>query len=179
MYNLHGDDKMKYAKGFIICESISIFLLLLLPFLIVILNLGTGAWLYIFTVLLCFVLTAVFGVKSIIKSRQLSEKNDIGNLRKMWLSVKLINIPAFILNFIVCAVICLTGFIFFPLNLIVTVVNSVYVFMCVVLSGVVGIIAVKAIKKEGGKIHSVFIGLQFIPFWDVIGTLITVYTSRS
>ena len=170
---------MKYAKGFIICESISIFLLLLLPFLIVALNLETGAWLYIFTVALCFVLTAVFGVKSIIKSRQLSEKNDIGNLRKMWLSVKLINIPAFVLNFIVCAVICLTGFIFFPLNLIVTVVNSVYVFMCVVLSGVIGITALKAIKKEGGRIHSVFSALQFIPFWDVIGTLITVYTSRS
>ncbi|MCQ2480331.1 MAG: hypothetical protein MJ120_06775 [Clostridia bacterium] len=90
----------------------------------------------------------------------------------MWLSLKLFNVPVFILNFICCVIICCAGFVLFPANLVITFINSLYVFMCVILTGVVGYFAIKQNKKAGKKIHSACYVFQFIPFWDVICTLI-------
>lgn len=169
---------MKQIKGFIICVSTSIFILILMPFALIFLKSETAFYFYIFFAVISFVFMLAFGIKNIVKSRQLFKQNNIKDLNKMWVGMKLLNVPVFILNFFVCLIIISVGFILFPLNIIVTVTNSVYVFMCVILSGVVGITAIKAIKKEGGKIHPVFSVMQVIPFWDVISTVITEYTMR-
>ncbi|MCQ2471215.1 MAG: hypothetical protein MJ147_04165 [Clostridia bacterium] len=163
---------MKHSKGFIITVSISIFLLIFLPIIFVISNSKIAFNFYIFSVAFSFIFTLIFGIKNIIKSRQFFKENDTENLTKMWLSLKLFNVPVFILNFIFCVIVISMGFIFFPLNIILTITNSVYVFMCVILTGIVGCFAIKQNKKAGKKIHSACYVFQFIPFWDVICTLI-------
>lgn len=162
---------MKYAKDFIICISISIFLLLLLPVFLVFLKIENSMIFYIISAQILFIFTTVFGVKNIVKSRRLFNEENYAELQEIWYGLKFLNIPVFVLNFVFCVVIGSFGFIFFPLNAVVITVNSIYVFLCVVLSGFVGFFAIKAMKKAGGKINSVCCVMQFIPFWDVVSTL--------
>lgn len=163
---------MKHSKGFIITVFFSVFLLIFLPIIFVISNSKIAFNFYIFSVAFSFVFTLIFGIKNIIKSRQFFKENDAENLTKMWFSLKLFNVPVFILNFIYCVIICCAGFVLFPANLIIIFINSFYVLMCVILTGVVGCFAIKIDKKAGKKIHSACYAFQFIPFWDVICTLI-------
>ncbi len=163
---------MKHSKEFIITVSISIFLLIFLPLSIVIFKSKILLYFYIFLTVISFILTCVFGIKNIIKSRQFFKENDTENLTKMWLSLKLFNVPVFILNFFFCVITFSFGFMLFPLNIISTITNVIYVFMCVILTESVGCFAINALKKAGRKIHSACYVFQFIPFWDVICTLI-------
>lgn len=163
---------MKHIKNFIICVSVSIFLQLLMPVFPVLLKIENSLIFYIISAQIFFIFTIIFGVKTIIKSRQLFNEENYAELQKMWLGLKLLNVPVFILNFVFCVVFASLGFMLFPLNAVVITVNSLYVFLCVILSGFVGFSAIKAIKKAGGKIYSVCCVMQFIPFWDVVSTLI-------
>lgn len=90
----------------------------------------------------------------------------------MWLSLKLLNILVFVFNFIFCLIIAFMGFVLFPLNLVIIITTASYVLMCVILTGFVGIFAIKSMKKAGRKINSACCVMQFIPFWDVVSTLI-------
>ena len=181
-YNLPEVKQVKFSKGFIISVYAGIAVLLVSPVLIIsVLTAAKSDTLlflpYIPVAVAAFAVTLVFGIKTALKARRLFERNETEKLQTMWLSVKLVCIPAYLINFVLCAAAGTLGLVLFPLNLIVIIIDSVYVFMCVVLSGFVGFYAIKSIKKADGKIHSVCSILQFIPFWDVVCTLIIKCTS--
>lgn len=168
---------MKRAKGFVISVYTGIMLLLISPVLIITaLTAAKSDALfflpYIPVVLIVFVITLAFGISTALKARRFSEQNETEKLKPLWLGVKLICVPAYIINFCVCAAAAFLGIMLFPVNIIVIIINSAYVFMCVILSGVVGAVTVKAMKKAGGKIHPACLIFQFIPFWDVVATMV-------
>lgn len=167
---------MKNYFRFVFCVSAGMAALIVsLPAIIAILKITKSDMYFLLpygiVVLCAFGGALITGISGIIRASRFAKDGETDRLSVMWLGMKLFCIPAYIINFTACMIAGLAAFLFSPMNAVMITVNSVFVVMCVILSGFVGVIFINAIKKAGRKIHPVCCVMQFIPFWDVVTTL--------
>lgn len=167
---------MKNYFRFVLCVSAGVAALIIsLPAIIAILKATESDTYFLLpygiVVITVFAAVLIAGISCAVKASQLAKGGDIRQLSSMWQGMKLFCIPAYIINFTVCVIAGFAAILLFPMNAVMITVNSLFVVMCVILSGFVGAIFFNTMKKAGRKIHPVCCVMQFIPFWDVVTTL--------
>lgn len=127
--------------------------------------------------LVWIIITAVFlavtgfmfasGIACVIKT----SNSDTRTAVRIWRIMKLASVPIYVINFLFFL---LFGVMMFPGTVIIGFASGFFCCSGIVLSGIAGIIAIKEKTSDGVKIGKIHYGLQIIPVFDVVSTLILI-----
>lgn len=121
----------------------------------------------ILLILFILVITVVIEISGAEKIRKFLNNGETENAVKMWKQMKLISIPFYIVNYIICFTF---ASITFPISLISIPLDYIFCWIMIIVSGIVGIRVIKSLKDT--KISFIHYIFQVLPVFDVISTLI-------
>lgn len=119
--------------------------------------------------LILFVLavTVITEISAVGKVRRLLKSGDAEKAVKMWKKMKLVSIPFYIINFIICIAFAPISF---PISVVLIPLDYILCRVMIVLSGIAGIKVIAADKND--KIRPIHYVFQVLPVFDVISVLI-------